>query len=219
MISKQSCFDSAAPRSVCLFDGVKVNNQQIIVFSPPLFTTGAANRRRHFFSLPMAQPLHLTITVDVLASEVELTPAEATVWQAARAATDHAYAPYSHFHVGAALLLADGTVFRGTNQENAAYPSGLCAERTALFGLAASQPPQRIMGMAVAARPARGEFTLAWPCGACRQVMVEYEQRQQHPIALLLPGPDGTIYRFRSLGDLMPFSFSADILPNSSAVA
>ncbi|WP_460503121.1 cytidine deaminase family protein, partial [Hymenobacter agri] len=67
----------------------------------------------------------------------DLTPAEQATWQAARDATNHAYAPYSGFHVGAALLLADGTVFKGTNQENAAYPSGLCAERTALFGLAA----------------------------------------------------------------------------------
>lgn len=166
----------------------------------------------------MAHPLHLTITVDVLASEAELTPAEAAVWQAARAATTHSYAPYSHFHVGAALLLEDGTVFRGTNQENAAYPSGLCAERTALFGWAASQPPQRIMGMAVAARPADGDFTLAWPCGACRQVMTEYEQRQQHPIPLLLPGLDDAIYRFRSLSDLLPFSFSADNLPNPHSI-
>jgi len=166
----------------------------------------------------MAQPLHLTITVDVLASEAELTPAEATVWQAARTATNYAYAPYSHFHVGAALLLEDGTMFRGNNQENAAYPSGLCAERTALFGWAASQPAQRIVGMAVAARPSNGEFTLAWPCGACRQVMTEYEHRQQHPIPLLLPGPDGTIYRFRSVGDLLPFSFSADNLPNPHSI-
>lgn len=161
----------------------------------------------------MAHPLHLTITVDVLASDAELTPAEATVWHAAREATNHSYAPYSHFHVGTALLLEDGSVFRGTNQENAAYPSGLCAERTALFGLAASQPAQRIVAMAVAARPATGDFTMAMPCGACRQVMTEYENRQGEPIPLLLPGPDGTIYRFSALADLLPFQFSADDLP------
>lgn len=165
----------------------------------------------------MAHSLQLTITVDVLASEAELTPAEATAWQAARAATDHSYAPYSHFHVGAALLLDDGSVFRGTNQENAAYPSGLCAERTALFGLAVSQPERRIRCMAVAARPAQGDFTLAMPCGACRQVMTEYENRQGQPIPLLLPGPDNTIYRFRSLADLLPFQFSATDLPEQSA--
>ncbi|RSK34516.1 cytidine deaminase [Hymenobacter metallilatus] len=161
----------------------------------------------------MAHPLHLTITVDVVASEADLTPAEAATWQAARAATDHAYAPYSHFHVGTALLLDDGSIFRGTNQENAAYPSGLCAERTALFGLAATQPERRIMGMAVAARPAHGEFVPVTSCGACRQVMAEYEYRQKQAIPLLLPGPDGSIYRFRSLSDLLPFGFSADDLP------
>lgn len=160
----------------------------------------------------MAHPLHLTIAVEVL-SEAELTAAEAETWQAARAATDHAYAPYSQFHVGASLLLDDGTIFRGTNQENAAFPSGLCAERTALFGLAAAQPGRRIVGMAVAARPANGPFGPAMPCGACRQVMVEYESRQQQRIPLLLPGPDGSIYRFSSLSDLLPFQFSADDLP------
>jgi cytidine deaminase len=165
----------------------------------------------------MAHPFHLTITMDVLASEAELTPAEATAWQAARAATDHAYAPYSHFHVGAALLLDDGTIFRGTNQENAAYPSGLCAERTALFGLAVSQPERYVTCMAVAARPAHGDFTLAMPCGACRQVMTEYENRQAQPIPLLLPGPDGTIYRFRTVADLLPFQFSANDLPDRSS--
>ena len=154
------------------------------------------------------------IDFEELDSNTDLTPAEQTTWQAARDATNHAYAPYSGFHVGAALLLADGTVFRGTNQENAAYPSGLCAERTALFGLAAAQPGHApIVGMAVAARPIGGDFGPALPCGACRQVMLEYETRQDQPIPLLLPGRDGTILRFSTLSALMPFSFSADDLP------
>jgi cytidine deaminase len=162
----------------------------------------------------MAHSLRLTIDVEVL-TEADLTPAEAATWQAARAATDHAYAPYSHFHVGAALLLDDGSIFQGTNQENAAFPSGLCAERTALFGLAASQPERRILGMAVAARPASGDFVAVTSCGACRQVMAEYEHRQQQPIPLLLPGPNNSIYRFGSLSSLLPFSFSAADLPKS----
>ncbi len=163
----------------------------------------------------LPQTLQLTLTVELLASEADLTPAEARTWQAARAATDHAYAPYSGFHVGAALLLADGRIFPGTNQENAAYPSGLCAERTALFGLAASQPGAgHIVGMAVAARPAGGAFGPAMPCGACRQVMLEYEQRQGQPIPLLLPGPKGQIYRFASVGELLPFHFSPSVLPS-----
>ena len=149
-----------------------------------------------------------------LDTATDLTPAEQTTWQAARDATAHSYAPYSGFHVGAALLLADGSIFKGTNQENAAYPSGLCAERTALFGLAAAQPSHApIVGMAVAARPRHGDFGPAMPCGACRQVMLEYETRQGQPIPLLLPGRDGTILRFSTLSALLPFSFSADDLP------
>lgn len=156
---------------------------------------------------------HLT-AFEELDAATDLTPAEQTTWQAARDATNHSYAPYSGFHVGAALLLADGTVFKGTNQENAAYPSGLCAERTALFGLAAAQPGHApIVGMAVAARPREGEFGPAFPCGACRQVMLEYETRQGQAIPLLLPGRDGNILRFGSLSALMPFNFSPDDLP------
>ena len=154
------------------------------------------------------------ISFDELDSSADLSPTELTVWEAARQATDHAYAPYSGFHVGAALLLADGTVFQGTNQENAAYPSGLCAERTALFGLAAARPGHpAIVGMAVAARPADGEFGPAFPCGACRQVMLESETRQGQSIPLLLPSRNGTILRFRSLSAIMPFNFSAEDLP------
>ena len=159
-------------------------------------------------------PRQQLITYEELDAATDLTPAELITWQAARDATTHAYAPYSGFHVGAALLLADGTVFRGTNQENAAYPSGLCAERTALFGLAAAQPGHApIVGMAVAARPTNGDFGPALPCGACRQVMLEYETRQGKPIPLLLPGRAGTILRFQSLAAIIPFNFSADDLP------
>ena len=154
------------------------------------------------------------ISYEELDSLHDLTPMAQTLWQAAQDATNHSYAPYSGFHVGAALLLADGTVFSGSNQENAAYPSGLCAERTALFGLAAARPGHApIVGMAVAGRPNNGEFGPAMPCGACRQVMIEYEARQPEPIPLLLPSRNGTILRFGSLSALMPFSFSADDLP------
>jgi len=158
---------------------------------------------------------HLSLSYDELATPTQLSPTERRVWEAARAATAHSYAPYSHFHVGAALLLADDTLVQGTNQENAAYPSGLCAERTALFGLAGSRPtpPPRIVGMSVAGRPAAGGFGPALPCGACRQVMLEYELRQGQPIWLLLPSVDGTILRFERLADLLPFHFAADSLP------
>ncbi|AMR25868.1 cytidine deaminase [Hymenobacter psoromatis] len=158
---------------------------------------------------------HLSLSYEELATPAQLSPTERRVWDAARAATDHSYAPYSHFHVGAALLLADDTLVQGTNQENAAYPSGLCAERTALFGLAGGRPtpPPRIIGMSVAGRPADGDFRPALPCGACRQVMLEYELRQGQPIWLLLPSEAGTILRFERLADLLPFYFAADALP------
>ena len=159
-------------------------------------------------------PRQQLLAYEELDSAQDLTTAEQAAWQAARDATAHAYAPYSGFHVGAALLLADGTLFSGSNQENAAYPSGLCAERTALFGLAAGWPGHApIVGMAVAARPAAGDFGMAFPCGACRQVMLEYETRQGESIPLLLPSRTGTILRFPSLASLMPFNFSADDLP------
>jgi hypothetical protein len=118
-------------------------------------------------SAPSSTRRQLSLHYDELATPDQLSAPERQVWEAARAATAHSYAPYSHFHVGAALLLSDGTVFQGTNQENAAYPSGLCAERTALFGLAGSQlgAVPRIIGMAVAGRPAQGEFTAALPSG------------------------------------------------------
>ncbi|MGI4835574.1 MAG: cytidine deaminase [Janthinobacterium lividum] len=158
----------------------------------------------------------LSLAYHEFAGPEHLAPTERRAWDAARAATQFAYAPYSHFHVGAALLLADGTIYQGTNQENAAYPSGLCAERTALFGLAGSQAasaPPRVVGMSVAGRPAAGDFSPALPCGACRQVMLEYELRQGSPIWLLLPSLAGTVLRFECLADLLPFHFSQSDLP------
>jgi cytidine deaminase len=157
---------------------------------------------------------HLSLRYHEFNSPDHLNPAERQVWEAARAATAHSYAPYSGFHVGAALLLEDGSLVQGTNQENAAYPSGLCAERTALFGLGGRpSPPPCIVGMSVAGRPAAGDFTPALPCGACRQVMLEYEMRQGQPIWLLLPSLGGTVLRFERLADLLPFHFSPGDLP------
>ncbi|WP_239692099.1 cytidine deaminase family protein [Hymenobacter coccineus] len=108
----------------------------------------------------------LALAYDELDAPADLSPTELVVWNAARAATAHAYAPYSRFCVGAALLLADGTLFQGTNQENAAYPSGLCAERTALFGLAAAQPGHAPIGGHGCGGPAR--HRRFWPRHALR---------------------------------------------------
>lgn len=160
----------------------------------------------------MASELQITISLDVLEPE-ELNTQERQAMDLAQEAANDAYAPYSNFLVGAALLLEDGSLFKGSNQENAAYPSGLCAERTALFGLSANYPNQRISLLAVTARR-RSDVTFlpAMPCGACRQVMAEYEYKQQAPIPVLLQAPDGKFYRFKSVADLLPFQFSKDDL-------
>lgn len=128
--------------------------------------------------------------------------------------TQKAYAPYSHYAVGAALLLENGEVFAGSNQENAAYPSGLCAERVALFYANAQFPTVPVKALAVAAS-VNGDFTETpvSPCGACRQVMLETETRFTQPITLLLHGKE-QIYVFDSVTTLLPFSFTEANLKN-----
>ena len=122
-------------------------------------------------------------------------------------AAKRAYAPYSHFQVGAAVLLKDGTVVEGNNQENRAYPSGLCAERVALFAAGASFPHQPVEAIAIVAMKDGAVLPAIAPCGACRQVMLETEQRYGQPIRILLCGKDETIL-INAASDLLPFSFS-----------
>ena len=119
-----------------------------------------------------------------------------------------AYAPYSGFHVGAALRLKDGTVVVGSNQENMAYPSGLCAERTALFAASAQRPDCRdYEALAIVGRNAEGKLCEASPCGACRQVLSEYEHLQGHPLRVICYLEGGRVRMFGSVADLLPFSF------------
>lgn len=143
----------------------------------------------------------------------ELSEADRRLIDAAKLATEHSYAPYSHFHVGAAALLADGTVLTGTNQENAAYPSGLCAERTALFYASSAYPDKAVVALAIAAYT-KGEFTSTpiSPCGACRQVMLEVEQRHKQPIRILLYGTENIYIIEGGVGELLPLTFSASSL-------
>jgi len=130
----------------------------------------------------------------------------------AKEMTKASYSPYSHFAVGAALMLSDGTVIKGCNQENAAYPSGLCAERTAMFAASANHPGTAMKALAIAAYT-NGAFTQepVSPCGSCRQVMVEYEDRQKEPMTVILYGTDGS-YVIRSAKELMPFCFVSESL-------
>ena len=137
----------------------------------------------------------------------ELPPAEQALVQKAIDATNNSYARYSNFHVGAACLLENGNIVIGANQENAAFPSGLCAERTAIFAAQANHPDQPITTLAIAARNANGLLkSPISPCGACRQVVLEIEDRYQRPVRILLYGTEG-IYVFESIKDLLPFSF------------
>ena len=139
----------------------------------------------------------------------ELDEEERQLIDAARQATRHSYAPYSHFAVGAAALLANGTIITGTNQENASSPAGICAERTAVFHANSRYPHQAIKTIAIAAATEK-DFTEypTPPCGICRQVMLETEKRYAHPIRLLLYGKQ-YIYVVNSIADLLPLSFDA----------
>ena len=126
----------------------------------------------------------------------------------AKEAAHHAYAPYSKFHVGAAVILDDGTVVTGSNQENASYPLCMCAERVALYAASATHPNKKILKMAVVAhKKSHKELVAATSCGACRQVMVEYEERQGSPLkVVMLTAPDNWV-ECSSAQALMPMSF------------
>ena len=129
------------------------------------------------------------------------------------AARANAYAPYSSFQVGAAVLLENGTVVLGNNQENAAYPSGLCAERVAVFHAAANYPNVPIKAIAISASDKNTPTTTpASSCGNCRQAMAEYEQKQQQPISLLCMGASGEVILVDSVLSLLPFAFNSEFL-------
>ena len=133
--------------------------------------------------------------------------------QAAFVARDNAYAPYSHFHVGAAILLVNGEIIKGSNQENAAYPSGLCAERTAIYYAGANFPDAKIIMMAISARAKNKEtLTPIPPCGSCRQAIAEYEVKQKQPIAIYFMGERGSVIKSDSLQNLLPLLFTQEYL-------
>lgn len=137
----------------------------------------------------------------------ELSVADRELIEQAMKATDNAYAEYSHFYVGAALRLANGRIVIGANQENAAFPSGLCAERTAVFSAQANFPDQSIEALALVARNDNGLIdNTVTPCGACRQVLLGVEERYGLPMRILMYGKSG-VYSVGSAKDLLPLSF------------
>ena len=152
----------------------------------------------------------ISIKVPVTEARVdELTPAEQELVSLARRAYLRSYAPYSHFHVGAAILLDNGEIVTGSNQENAAYPSGTCAERTAAFYSHSTYPEARFKAIAIAARGTDGEeieLPVA-PCGACRQVLLEYEKLAEADVKVILVGRD-RVYILPSVRSTLPLAFS-----------
>lgn len=148
--------------------------------------------------------------------DVSELPAEyQNLVDAAKESVKNAYAPYSQFNVGAAILLENGVVVKGNNQENAAYPSGLCAERTAIFAASANYPEVKFIAVAITAQT--NAFKLdkpITPCGACRQVLLEYENKQKAPLKVILTGVSGKVWLIASVRDLLPLSFGTEQLFN-----
>ena len=138
----------------------------------------------------------------------ELDPQDAELMRRAHEATRSAYAPYSKFNVGAAVRLANGEIVTGNNIENAAYPSGLCAERVAMFSAMAKFPGVAFEALAVTAHSQTKLIAEpVAPCGACRQVMVEVEQLSKRPLRVMCQGQEGPIMVFEGIASLMPFIF------------
>ena len=137
----------------------------------------------------------------------ELSEEDRQLVEMAVGATNNAYAKYSNFRVGAAVRLENGLLMKGANQENAAFPVTLCAERTAIFAAQANYPEQPITAIAIAAKNENGLLSEPiTPCGSCRQVMLEIEDRYKRPLRILLYGQNG-VYIVDTVKDLMPLSF------------
>lgn len=143
----------------------------------------------------------------------EFSAEEKELVDAAREATANSYAVYSKFNVGAAVRLDGGTIVKGSNQENAAYPSGLCAERTTLFWANSQYPDKAVLALAIAARTENGELSLPIPpCGACRQVILETEKRFGNVIKIILFGTEKSYIIEDGIKALLPLSFDAAFL-------
>lgn len=157
--------------------------------------------------------INITTTFSVFDSKEELTKDILDLMNQAIEIRKKAYAPYSRFRVGCAILLDNGKIVLGSNQENAAYPSGLCAERVAIFQAGAIYPEAKILKMAISAtsddKPVLAPIP---PCGACRQSISEYEFKQETPIEIYFMGESGEVYKSDSLKNLLPFMFDKNYL-------
>ncbi len=152
-------------------------------------------------------------TVDVFKSIEDLMPADLALLSAARETTQEAYAPYSNFLVGAVAQLYNGVIVKGTNQENASYPVGLCAERVLLSSISSQFSNIAIQTMAISYHHLNGKSDHPIsPCGMCRQSLVEYEQRVKQSFRIILSGMSGEVYIIEKASDLLPLPFSASDL-------
>ena len=137
----------------------------------------------------------------------------AVVLAKARQITSTAYAPYSHFNVGAVALLANGEIVNGSNQENASYPVGICAERVLLSALSSLYPNTAIHTLAISYHNLNGKSNRpVSPCGLCRQSLLEYESRLKHPIRIILSGMEGRVQVLSNAASLLPLSFNSEDL-------
>ena len=152
---------------------------------------------------------HIDITYSEFRSADEMIPEDRELVGAAIEAMSGAYAPYSHFHVGAAVRLSNGQIVKGSNQENAAFPSGLCAERTAMFAASSRYPDKDMLSIANAGGVLckLGTFPAA-PCGACRQVMAQYQAKSGKPMSVIMVA-DGLLWKFDRVDDILPLIFNS----------
>jgi|JI6StandDraft_1071083.scaffolds.fasta_scaffold222346_1 cytidine deaminase len=159
------------------------------------------------------QKKHIHTEIEVYTDETELSSERLALLTKAKEAASGAYAPYSKFRVGAAVLLENGLIVLGSNQENAAYPSTMCAERNAIAAAASAYPNQKIIQIAITIVSPEGRIkTPVPPCGACRQVIFESEYRYNNSIELILQGDSGIVYVVGSIKDILPLTFDATFL-------
>lgn len=161
----------------------------------------------------LMKEIQLQVAASIFEDISELPKDDFSLMQKAIEARKKAYAPYSKFSVGCALLLDNGITVLGNNQENAAYPSGMCAERVAIWKAGSEYPNMKVLKLAITA--ASSQITVdkpIGPCGACRQTLSEYEINQKEPIEILFMGEVGQVIKTKSLLSLLPFSFDSSYL-------
>lgn len=155
----------------------------------------------------------LNISFEIIKNREALSKEDQKLYDVAAKARKTAYAPYSNFLVGAALLLENGEIISGNNQENAAFPSSLCAERSAIYWASANFPDVKFKKIFVIGGPRNTVSEKAIPpCGACRQAILEYEAKQNEKIEIFFAPENGSIYKTASIRDLLPFSFDGTFL-------